>query len=269
MRAIRNLLEQNPELLKFESLDPQIVKKRERYEQLIEDGFDPLEDLARDVQDLIMTMQHWRMEAGERIFEYGKAKTEEYGLNLPEIDRLFNVVLLKWSRGPLLGFFISGTYHEIIGEGDRLFFDLSRYPGAISGFGFKHPKGKIELFGNRPFFLGVKMMGGEVVLAGRAGNHVGKYLQGGHILIRGNAGNWIGHRMHDGLITIEGNAGDIIGKDMSGGEIVIEGDAGGWIGDEMRGGIIRIKGECGLIDGNDSGGEIFTWQKGRWVKCHD
>jgi len=266
MRTIRTLLEKNPDLLRFNSVELAIIKKRQRYEEVIEDNFDKLEDIAKTAQDLIMRMQHWRLEAGEKVFEFGKAITAEYDLDLTEIDRLFNVVLPKHSRGPLLGFFISGTYHEIIGDDDVLFCDLSRYAGAISGFGFKHPRGKIEIFGNRSFFLGLRMSGGEMELRGHAANHIGKHLQGGRIVIKGNARNWIGHRMHAGSITIEGNAGDIIGKGMTGGEITVEGNAGGWVGDGMKNGIIRIKGECGPIDDGSVGGEIFRWIAGRWER---
>ncbi len=266
MQTIRGLLEKNPDLLKFNSVDPNVLKKRQRYEQIIEDDFDKLVDIAKEVQSLVMTMQHWRLEAGEKMFEFGNAITREYDLNLAEIDQLFNVVLPEWSRGPLVGFFISGTYHEIIGEADELFLDLSRYPGAISGIGFKHSLGKLELFGNRTFFLGVKMTAGRIVLKGHAGNHIGKYLQGGEIVIQGNARNWIGHRMDGGGIIIQGNAGDIIGKNMTGGEITIEGDAGGWIGDGMKNGVIRVRGECGLIDESRPGGSILEWREGHWVE---
>jgi len=266
MQTIRGLLEKNPDLLKFDSVDPEVLKKRQRYEQIIEDDFDKLDAIAQEVQALVMTMQHWRLEAGEKVFEFGKAITREYDLNLTEINQLFNIVLPKWSRGPLVGFFISGTYHEIIGEADELFLDLTRYPGSISGIGFKHPLGKLELFGNRTFFLGIKMTAGKIVLQGLAGNHIGKYLQGGEIIVKGNARNWIGHRMDGGSITIEGNAGDVIGKNMTGGEILIEGNAGGWVGDGMKNGVIRVKGECGLIDESRPGGSIFEWREEQWVE---
>jgi len=266
MRAIRDLLKKDPELLKLNAVDADIIKKRQRYERIIEDNFDKLEDIAKEAQSLIMTLQHWRLEAGEKIFEFGKAITAEYDLNIADIDRLFSEVLPKYSRGPLLGFLISGIYHEIIQETDVLFFDLSKHVGAVSGFGFKHPRGKIEMLGNRAFFLGVKMSGGEVELRGHAGSHIGKYLQGGKIAIKGNARNWIGHHMHGGSITIEGNAGDIIGKSMTGGEITVKGNAGGWVGDDMRKGVIRVKGECGPIDESDVRGEIFRWVAGQWKR---
>ena len=267
MDAIKKLLEKNPDLLKFNSLSSGKKEKKKRYEHVIEDDFDKLEDIADEVQSMVMDMPHWRMEIGEKVFEFGKAIAEEYRLNLGEVDRLFNDVLPKRTRGPLSGFFISGAYHEIIREEDRLSLDLSRYPGAISGLGFRHPRGRLELAGNRSFYLGGKMTGGEILLRGNAANHVGKYLQGGRIVIEGNVRNWVGQQMHGGLLIVNGNAGEIIGKDMTGGEIIIEGDAGGWVGDGMKDGIIRIKGDCGPLDESiRTGGEIFGWQEGEWVE---
>lgn len=266
MEAIRKLLAKNPELLKVDSRSPDKEERKHRYEQVIDDNFDKFEDIAEEAQALIMTMQHWRLEAGEKVFEFGKAIAVEYALDLGEIDRLFNHVLPRWSRGPLLGFLISGTYHEIIQEDDRLLLDLTKYPGAISGFGYKQPQGSLELVGNRAFYLGVRMTGGKVVLRGHAANHIGKYLQGGQIIIEGNTRNWVGQKMHGGVIAIKGNAGDIIGQKMTGGEIIVEGNAGGWIADGMKSGIIRIKGDCGQVDEGRPGGEIFEWRDNQWTK---
>lgn len=264
METIRRLLQNNPGLLKFGSATPAKRERRHRYEQSIEDSFDKLEDIAREVQAMVMKLPHWCMDAGDRVFEFGKAAMEEYALNLSEIGRLFNEVLHKWSRGPLLGFLAAGASHEIIQDHDVLLLDLTKYSGAISGLGYKHPRGKLELVGDRAFYIGAKMTGGEILLRGHAANHVGKYLNGGEIIIEGNAGNWIGQQMQGGLITIKGSGGDIIGKGMTGGEIIIEGSAGGWLADGMKSGVIRVRGEYGPIDEGRSGGEVFAWCGDEW-----
>jgi len=264
MEAIRKLLEKNRDLVQFSSVDLGKKKRIQRYDQVIEDTFDKLEDITTEYLAWVAKMPGWRLEAGEKVFIYGKKIAEEYGLNLNEVARLFNETLPKRLRGALLGFLVSGTYNEIIREDDSLLLDLSRYGGTVSGLGYRHPRGRLEIIGNRTYYLGVSMKGGEILLRGSAGNHVGMSMEGGQIFIEGNTGNWTGQLMRGGVIRIKGDAGHIIGKKMMGGEILIEGNGGWWVADGMRRGIIRIKGLCGSVDEERYGGEIFQWQGGQW-----
>jgi hypothetical protein len=264
MEALRKLLQKNPDLLRFSSVDSGKKKRIQRYDQVIEDSFDKLEDIAKEYLTWVARMDGWRLETGEKVFHYGKKVAEDYVLTLNEVIRLFNTIFPKRLRGALLGFFVSGAYHRLIREDDGLLLDLSNYAGTVSGLGYRHPRGRLSIIGNRTYYLGVNMQGGEIVLKGSAGSHVGAFMEGGQIIIDGNAGNWIGQLMRGGMIRVEGNCGHIIGKNMTGGEILIQGDAGSWVGDGMRKGIIRIRGECGATDEERSGGEIFQWQAGKW-----
>jgi glutamate synthase domain-containing protein 3 len=266
MEAIRKLLEKNPDLLKTSSVDVAKKARIQRYDQIIEDTFDKLEDIATEYLSWVAKMPGWRLEAGEKVFRYGKQIAEEYGLDLNEVARLFNQTLPKRLRGALLGFLVSGAYNEVIREEDSLLLDLSKYAGAVSGLGYRHPRGRLEIMGNRTYYLGVNMRGGEILLRGNAGNHVGTFMEAGRIIIEGNTGNWTGERMRGGVIRIKGDAGHIIGKRMMGGEILIEGHAGSWVADGMRRGTIRIKGLCGSVDEERNGGEIFQWQGGQWKR---
>lgn len=266
MRAIRALLKNNPDLLKCGSVNLDKREKRQRYNEFIKDNYDKLEDIAREYRIWVAKIPGWRLELGEKVFNFGKRIAGEYDLHLQEVGRLFNEILPQRMRGPLLGFFISGAYNEVIQEDDLLCLNLSRYTGTVSGLGYRHSKGRLEILGKGTYCLGVKMESGEILLRGNVGSHVGKFMQGGQIIIQGNAGNWIGQHMRGGLIRIRGNARDIIGKKMTGGEIVIEGDAGCWVADEMRKGIIRIQGEYGSLDEERRGGEIFQWQEDRWKR---
>jgi hypothetical protein len=266
MEAIRKLLEKNPDLLRSSSVDLGKRKRIQRYDQVIEDQYDKLEDIATEYLAWVAKMPGWRLEAGEKVFGYGKKIAEEYDLNLNEVALLFNETLPKRLRGALLGFLVSGAYNEVIGDGDLLLLDLTKYAGTVSGLGYRHPRGKLEISGNRTYYLGVNMKDGEIVLRGNAGNHVGTFMQGGQIIIEGNACNWTGQHMRGGVIRIQGNAGHIIGKNMMGGEIVIEGDAGYWVADGMKKGIISIRGKCGAVDAERSGGEVFQGQAGRWKR---
>ena len=264
MEALRKLLKKNPDLLRFSSVDLGKKKRIQRYDQAIEDSFDKLEDIAKEYLTWVAKMPGWRLETGEKVFHYGKKAAEDYVLTLTDVTRLFNTTFPKRLRGALLGFFVSGAYHEVIREDDVLLLDLSNYAGTVSGLGYRHPRGRLNIIGNRTYYLGVNMQGGEIVLKGSAGSHVGTFMEDGQIIIEGNAGNWIGQLMRGGVIRVEGDGGHIIGKNMTGGEIVIQGDAGSWVGDGMRKGIIRIRGECGAIDEERRGGEILRWQGQRW-----
>ena len=264
MQAIRKLLERNPGLLRLDSVNFDKKTRRQRYDRIIVDTFDKLDDIAREYRNWVAKIPPWHLEAGEQVFNFGKQTAEEYDLNLNNVDRLFNEVLPNWTRGALLGFFVSGAYHEVIRENNLLPLDLSNYSGTVSGLGYRHPMGRLVIIGNRTYYLGVRMKDGEIVLKGNAGSHVGKFMLGGQILIEGNVRNWIGQHMRGGAIRIKGNAGHIIGKNMVGGEIVIEGDAGSWVADAMRNGIIRIKGGCGTLDEERSGGEVFQWHEDGW-----
>ncbi|MFP3869337.1 MAG: hypothetical protein ACLFVT_00460 [Syntrophobacteria bacterium] len=263
MRAIRRLLKNHPGLLPCSPDSTARRQRRKRYEHIIEDDYDKLEDVAREYRGWVRKMPGWRLEAGEKVFLFGERIAEEYALNMQEVRRLFGEVLPKWMRGALIGFFISGAYHAIIGEGDLLVLDLSLYPGTLSGLGYRHPRGALTILGDRAYYLGVNMRGGEILFRGHPGNHVGTSMQGGKITIEGNARNWIGHDMCGGLIRVKGNVGHIIGKRMLGGEIIIEGDVGWWVADGMKKGVIRIYGACGSSEDKE-GGQIFLWRGGEW-----
>jgi hypothetical protein len=242
MKSIKRLLEKNPDILRTDSLD--LNKKRERrhrYEKGLR--YDKVEELAREFISLGAKIPSWKIDSStiEKIFNLGKNASREYGVNLLEIEKLFNDVFPKCMRGGLLGFFISGLYKDVIREQDVLILEIRKYPASISGLGYRHSCGRLEIIGNKAYYVGIEMEGGEMIIRGSVGNHLGKAMKGGRIIIEGDARNWVGEKMENGLILIEGNAGHIVGKKMTGGEIVIRGDVGYWVGDEAEGGMIRIK----------------------------
>ncbi|MBM4128722.1 MAG: hypothetical protein FJ243_01235 [Nitrospira sp.] len=241
MQGIKRLLERNPDLLRVGSLDPERREKRQMYEEALK--YDKVEELAREYIRWGSGIPSWEIDyfVIEKIFNFGKGRSIEYSINLLEIERLFNEALPRYMRGGLLGFFISGLYRDIIRESDLLQLNLRRYPASISGLGYRHGCGRLELIGDRAYYLGMNMEGGEILVRGNAGNYLGKSMKGGRIIVEGNARNWVGERMKAGFILIKGDAGNIVGKKMTGGEIVIEGDAGYWIGDDARGGLIRVR----------------------------
>lgn len=258
MQGVKTLLEKNPNLLKVESFHPERNEKRSRYKKVIKADYDKLYELAKEYISWGRGIPSWRVDwAIEKIFNFGKGMAKEYHLDLLEIDRLFNQVLPHYMRGGLLGCLISGLYTDIIKEDDTLRLYLKRYPATVSGLGYRHHKGKLEIIGNRAYYLGVEMEHGQILVRGNVGNYLGKSIKGGQIMVEGNARNWVGERMKGGLIFIRGDAGHIVGKKMTGGEIVVEGDVGYWVGDDMRGGVIRIKGRYQSLGGERRGGEIY------------
>lgn len=242
MQGIKRLLEKNPDILRTDSFD--LKKKRERrlrYEEGLR--YDKVEELAREFVSLGAKIPSWKIDSStiEKIFNLGKNAFREYDVNLLEIGRLFTDVLPKYMRGGLFGFFISGLCKDVIREKDILILELRKYPASISGLGYRHSCGRLEIIGNKAYYVGIEMEGGEIIIRGSVGNHLGKAMKGGRIIIEGDARNWVGERMEGGLILVEGNAGHIIGKKMTGGEIVIGGDAGYWVGDEAEGGMIKVR----------------------------
>lgn len=241
MKSIKRLLEKNPNILRVESNDLEKKERKRRYEKSLK--YDKVEEIAREFNIFGSRIPSWKIDSVtiEEIFNLGKGVAEEYDLTLLEIERLFNDVLPKYIRGGLLGFFISGLCREIIRERDILRFDLRKYPASISGLGCRHPCGRLEITGNKTYYIGMEMEGGEILIRGSVGNYLGRLMKGGRIIIEGDARNWVGEGMKGGLIMIVGNACHIIGKKMEGGEIIIQGNVGYWVGDEAQGGIIRIK----------------------------
>jgi hypothetical protein len=264
MGSIRKLLQENPGLVRCTPADLRKQKRRQRYGHTITDAYNKLEDITEQYLRWVAKMPGWRPEVGEKVFHFGRTIGEDYGLSLEEVDRLFNETLPQRLRGALLGFFMAGMCAGLVDKDAILRLDLSNYAGAVSGLGFRHARGRLEILGDRAYLVGVRMRGGEILLKGNAGNHIGTFMDGGSIRIEGNARNWIGQHMRGGLLRITGNAGNILGKRMSGGELVIEGDAGHWLADDMLGGIIRIRGRCGSVDEERSGGEVLVWREQRW-----
>jgi len=241
MQGIKRLLEKNPDLLRIESLEPEKREKRHRYEEVLK--YDKVEDLAKEYISWGLTMPSWKIDSPviEKVFSFGKDMAREYAINLSEIERLFNEVLSRYMRGGLLGFFISGLYNEIIREDDFLGLNLRSYPASISGLGYRHNRGKLNIAGDKAYYLGTEMEEGEILVSGSVGNYLGKSMRGGRLIVDGNARNWVGEKMEGGLILIKGDVGNIVGEKMTGGEIVVEGKAGYWIGEGARGGVIRVR----------------------------
>ncbi|MEW6213753.1 MAG: hypothetical protein AB1478_00900 [Nitrospirota bacterium] len=240
MQGIKRLLEKNPDLLRVESLDPERRERRHRYEEALK--YDKVEELAREFVSWGSKIPSWKTDSItiEKIFSIGKRFAREYDVDILEIERLFNEVLSNYMRGGLLGFFISGLYRDIIRENDFLRLNLRRYPASISGLGYKHSCGRLEIVGDKAYYLGIEMEGGEILVSGNVGNYLGKSMKGGRIIVDGSARNWVGERMEGGFILIKGDVGNIVGKKMTGGEIVVEGDVGYWVGDDAKGGMIRV-----------------------------
>ncbi|MEW6417992.1 MAG: hypothetical protein AB1480_07710 [Nitrospirota bacterium] len=241
MQGIKRLLEKNPGLLRVESLDPEKKERKHRYEEAL--NYDKLDEIAKEYMSWGSGIPGWRIDhfTIEKIFNFGNGISREYAINLLEIERLFNETLPRYGRGGSQGFFISGLYKEVIREDDVLRLNLTKYPASISGLGYRHSHGRLEIVGNKAYYIGMKMTGGEILVSGNAGNYLGKSMKGGQIIVDGYVRNWAGEKMEGGIILIKGDAGNIVGKGMTGGEIIIEGNVGYWIGDEARGGLIRVK----------------------------
>lgn len=265
MQGIRELLEKNPDLIKIRP-DKKRIQMLNRYEEVIKADYDKLHEIAKEYMRWGLDIPSWRFDAASaRVFEFGRRLAREYNVDIFEVSKLFNGVLPHYTRAGLAGCFISGLYIDIIKQGDIIKLNLMTYPGSIYGIGYRHPKGRLEVVGNRAHFLGAEMEGGEVFIKGNVGNYLGKLKKDGNILVEGNVRNWVGEKMEGGTIFIKGNVGDALGEKMIGGEILIEGNIGSWVGDDMRGGIIRIKGKYKSLSSDRRGGEIYVWENSKWT----
>jgi len=265
MQGIRELLEKNPDLIKIRP-DKKRIQMLNRYEEVIKADYDKLHEIAKEYMRWGLDIPSWRFDAASaRVFEFGRRLAREYNVDIFEVSKLFNEVLPHYTRAGLAGCFISGLYIDIIKQGDIIKLNLMTYPGSIYGIGYRHPKGRLEVVGNRAHFLGAEMEGGEVFIKGNVGNYLGKLKKDGKILVEGNVRNWVGEKMEGGTIFIKGNVGDALGEKMIGGEILIEGNIGSWVGDDMRGGIIRIKGKYKSLSSDRRDGGIYVWENSKWT----
>jgi len=224
-----------------------------------------LEDIANEFVEFIRDIPTWKFEFMEDIFNFGRKIYKECRLSLSDVERMFNEVLPNYVQGGMLGSFVSGLYHDAMGEDDILRLDLRNYYGSVSGLGYRHRRGTLKIVGNKAFCLGFGMKGGRIEVEGNVGNYLGRYMEDGTIVVRGNARDWVGECMKGGRILIEGNAGNVVGEKMENGEIIIEGNAGFWIGDDMRGGVIRIRGSVRSVSYERWGGKIYVWRNG-WIE---
>lgn len=265
MADIKELLQQNPNLLDLKTEQGKKKERKRQYEEKIIPNFDKLHEISKQYVKKARDLPQWRYKYLDKMFDYGIKMGEEYGVSLGDVERLFNEVLFNYVKGGLLGAFISGMYSTTIKRDDVIILNLYNYYG-VSGLGFKHSRGKMEVKGNRALYLGTEATGGEILVKGNVTNCAGKKNNGCTIKVEGNVRNWAGMEMKDGVVEILGNAGDILGEKMTGGEIVVEGNAGHWVGDDMGGGVIKIK-ENFTPSEERSGGEIYCWRDGEeWVK---
>lgn len=262
MTDIKKLLHQNPHLLDIKAERGQ-KKRKKKYDEKIDSHFDKSHEISKRYVKKVKDLPQWETKYLNQMFDYGSKMGEEYAVSLEEVERLFNRVLFNYVKGGFLGAFISGMYSGILKRDDNIVLDLSNYY-SVSGLGFRHAQGKLEVNGHRALYLGAEATGGEILARGNMSNCVGKKNNGCTITVEGNVRNWAGMEMKDGVIRVSGNAGDIMGEKMSGGEIIVEGNAGHWVGDDMRGGVIKIKGEFTPSE-ERTGGEVYRWRDG-WVK---
>ncbi|MEN2985155.1 MAG: hypothetical protein ABDH16_00590 [Thermodesulfovibrionaceae bacterium] len=239
MQSLIKILNRNPQLIRIESLKEK--KVRDKYEKSIK--YDKLSEVAKQYSEFVLNIPKWKVDRNsiEKNFNFGVKIVKDYSLCLQDIEKLFNEILPKYFGGGFIGFFISGAYHEIISDNDTIKFNLGVYPASISGLGFRHPIGRVEIIGDRAYYVGMLMTGGEIYVFGNTGNYIGKEMKGGRIIVYGNARNFIGDKMEGGSILIKGNALDAVGMRMTGGQIIIEGTAGYWIGEGAKGGVIKIQ----------------------------
>lgn len=238
MRNLIKIISQNPELIRINSCEEKLAKRR--YESSIH--HDRLLELAKEYYQYARDIQLWRVDHQtiEQNFNFGIKFAQELTLRKDDIEKLFNDYLPKYFDGGCIGFFISGLYHEIIKKQDILRLNLQDYKVSVSGLGYRHPDGRLEINGDKVYYIGMEMKGGEIYVFGNPGNHIGTKMSGGLIIVYGSAKNFIGEKMENGKILIKGNAKDAIGIKMLGGEIIIEGEAGHWIGNASKGGKIKI-----------------------------
>ena len=238
MQSLIKILKKNPDLIRVDSFKEKTIKRK--YEKSIK--YDRLTEIARQYAEFVSDTPKWKVDrySIEKNFNFGLKISKDCSLTLNDVEKLFNNILPEYFGGGFIGFFISGTYHEIIKESDTLRLNLRVYPASISGLGFRHPCGKLEISGNKAYHVGMQMTGGQIVIFGNTGNYIGKEMKEGKIIVHGTARNFIGDRMEGGSILIKGNTLDAVGMRMIGGQIVIEGTAGYWIGEGSKGGVIKI-----------------------------
>ncbi len=238
MRNLIKIISKNPELIRINTYEEKAAK--ERYESSIH--HDKLFEIAKEYAQFAKDIHLWRVDHQtiEENFNFGIKIARELRLGSEEIEKLFNDYLYKFFDGGCIGFFISGIYHEIIKKQTTLKLNLTPYKTSVSGIGYWHPDGKLQITGDKAYHIGMQMRGGEIHVFGNPGNHIGTEMRGGLIIVYGNGKNFIGEKMENGTILIKGNAQDVIGILMKGGEIIIEGEAGHWIGNRAKGGKIKI-----------------------------
>ncbi len=242
MQNILKILSKNPDLIRINDYKEKTSKKI--YESSLQ--YDRLHEVAKEYSDFAKGIPLWKVDPHtiEQHFSFGIKTIRNIRLTLNDVEKLFNEHLCKFFDGGSIGFFLSGMYHEIMRNDDTIKLNLKAFRVSISGLGYRHPAGKLEITGDKAYYLGTQMLGGEIHVAGNAGNHIGGEMRGGLMVIYGNARNFIGERMEGGKIIVKGNALDAIGIKMLGGEIIIEGSAGHWIGAAAKGGKITISNFC-------------------------
>ncbi|MCX7914327.1 MAG: hypothetical protein N2511_07065 [Thermodesulfovibrionales bacterium] len=238
MRNLIKILSKNPDLIRIDNFKEKTSKKR--YASSIH--YDRLYEVAREYAHFAKDIPLWRVDYQtiEQNFNFGIRIAQEIKLTVEDVGRLFNEHLPKFFDGGCIGFFVSGVYHKTITEKDVLKLNLRAFKVSVSGLGYRHPAGRLEIIGDKAYYLGIQMEDGEIQVFGNTGNHIGGKMRGGMIVIHGSARNFVGEQMEGGKIVIKGNAIDAIGIRMVGGEIVIEGKAGHWIGAAAKGGKITF-----------------------------
>lgn len=236
--SISEFIKKNPHLIRIKTSKEKTIKQI--YENSIK--HDRLFDIAKEYADFVNDSPLWKIDRQtiDENFNFGLKISKNYNLSIEDISKIFNEFIPKYFNGGLIGFFISGIYYKLIEDSDTLEINLNSYPASISGLGYKHPKGILNIKGNKAYYIGAQMISGEIHIFGNTGNHIGKEMKGGKIVVYGNARNFIGEKMEGGSIFIKGNAADAIGLKMIGGTIIIEGKAGYWIGEKAKGGVINI-----------------------------
>ncbi len=238
MRNLIQIISKNPELIRIDSYREKTSKRK--YESSIQ--YDRLLEVAKEYAQFVKDIPLWRVDNQtiEQNFNFGIKIAREIRLGVDEIEKLFNKHFPKFFDGGCIAFFISGTYYETINISDILKLNLKGFKVSVSGLGYRHPAGRLEINGDKVYYAGMQMKGGEIQIFGNTGNHIGGEMRGGLIMIHGNARNFTGEKMQDGKIIVEGNASDAIGIKMLGGEIIIKGKAGYWIGAAAKGGKITV-----------------------------
>lgn len=236
MQNLFKIIAKNPDLIRIDNYREKASRKK--YESSIQ--YDRLLEVAKEYAQFAKDIPLWRVDSHtiEQNFSFGIKMAREIMLKIEDVGRLFNEHLPKFFDGGCIGFFVSGLYHETIKSHDSIKLNLKVFKVSVSGLGYRHNAGRLEIIGDKAYYLGMQMKGGEIHVLGNTGNHIGGEMTGGVITIQGNSRNFIGEKMQEGKIIIKGNALDAIGIKMLGGEIIIEGKAGQWIGAAAKGGKI-------------------------------